>query len=194
MTSLRVAVVTDCVEHVVPVTRDTWHVTQCGVCSDSWPSWRVAWLLSPQQTTPAPGQKCAAEYLGQHQPALQHLQHCSTAAVDTCCSAYQMSTIFSGMEAVVASSGQHKGGDCSTAALQHCSTAGWPSHRARPRSSPHSFPSVGQKTAAAASSFAAHCVDPAALQLRLSTKFREMFTIFLEGVLSCPVHTKNLLA
>ena len=29
-----------------------------------------------------------------------------------------MSTIFSGMEAVVASSGQHKGGDCSTAALQ----------------------------------------------------------------------------
>ena len=78
----------------------------------------MAWLLSPQQTTPAPGQKCAAEYLGQHQPALQHLQHCSTAAVDTCCSAYQMSTIFSGMEAVVASSGQHKGGDCSTAALQ----------------------------------------------------------------------------
>ena len=191
MTSLRVAVVTDCVEPVVPVTRDTWHVTQCGVCSDSWPSWRVAWLLSPQQTTPAPGQKCAAEYLGQHQPALQH---CSTAAVDTCCSAYQMSTIFSGMEAVVASSGQHKGGDCSTAALQHCRLTQSP----RPAAQLSTFLSIGRaKNCSSSQQLCSSLCGPcstAALQLRLSTKFREMFTIFLEGVLSCPVHTKNLLA
>ena len=172
----------------------------CADPRDAWPGYSV--LAAPRHSTnkPAPGQKlsekCAAEYLGQHQPALQH---CSTAAVDTCCSAYQMPTIFSGMEAMVAGSGQHKGGDCScahcsTAALQHCGLTQSP----RPAAL-STFLSIGRAKNCSSSqqlcsSLCGHC-STAALQLRLSTtKFREMFTIFLEGpllVLSCPVHTEE---
>ena len=151
----------------------------------------MAWLLSPQQTTPAPGQKCAAEYLGQHQPALQH---CSTAAL-------QLSILvvlrikcqpFSpGWRRWWRAAGSTK---VVTAALQHCRLTQSP----RPAAQLSTFLSIGRaKNCSSSQQLCSSLCGPcstAALQLWLSRKFREMFTIFLEGVLSCPVHTKNLLA
>ena len=81
-----------------------------------------------------------------------------------------------------------------TAALQHCGLTQSP----RPAAL-STFLSIGRAKNCSSSqqlcsSLCGHC-STAALQLRLSTtKFREMFTIFLEGpflVLSCPVHTEE---
>ena len=114
-----------------------------------------------------------------------------------------MPTIFSGMEAMVAGSGQHKGGDCSCA---HCSTAAL---RADPVTAPGRalhipFHRSGKKLQQQPAALQLivwtlqHC-STAALQLRLSTtKFREMFTIFGEypimifSLLKAPTFTFTL--
>ena len=52
MTSLRVAVVTDCVEHVVPATRDTWHSVVCAVIADPRDAWPGYSALNKQHPRP----------------------------------------------------------------------------------------------------------------------------------------------